>query len=109
MVAEIFIPIVLFLVVGAVLITYIFFRSKERQMIIEKGLDAEQIQELFKRREYPYLMMQIGIIAIGLGVGIGLGMIINEDYMGFFILTFLGIAAVLASLITKKLQAQNES
>lgn len=101
---EVLIPITLFLVTGAVFITYIYFHSREKQLMIEKGLSHEQMMELLKKRSRPYLLMQIGIMAVGLGVGLGLGFLFNaEEYMGFFVLTFLGIAAILASVVAKSM------
>ena len=44
----VFIPIVMFLVIGLVLVTFFYFRSREKQLMIEKGLSYEQMMELLK-------------------------------------------------------------
>ena len=35
----VFIPIVTVLVIGIILVSYFFFKSRERQLLIEKGMD----------------------------------------------------------------------
>ena len=52
---EFFIPIVLFLVAGAVFISWIYYRSKEKQMMIEKGMSYEQMVEFLKLKRKLYL------------------------------------------------------
>ena len=41
-VVAVFIPIVMFLVIGLIWVTFIYYRSRERQMLIDKGLSAEE-------------------------------------------------------------------
>ncbi len=104
MIPEQLIPIILFLVIGAVTISFIYFRSKEKQMMIEKGLTLEEMKELLAKRSRPYLLLQLGIISVGIGVGLGLGFLFGvEEYIAVFILIFLGVSAIMASLYTKKL------
>ena len=65
---EIFIPITLMLVVSASLMTFYYLRSRERQLLIEKGLDAASIKEFFNSRKADrssYNLMKIGIITVG--------------------------------------------
>ncbi|MCB9247920.1 MAG: hypothetical protein H6613_04920 [Ignavibacteriales bacterium] len=52
-----------------VVATYIYFRARERQMMIEKGLTPEQISELFKSKRNPYTWLKLGVIIIGAGLG----------------------------------------
>ena len=49
-VIAVFIPIVFFLVIGLVLVISIFYKSKEKQMLIEKGLSAEEIKKFFEEK-----------------------------------------------------------
>jgi len=75
-VVAVFIPIILFLVIGVVLVSYYYLRSRERQILIEKGLDAESIKDFFvsKRSERSsYNLLKIGIISVAFGIGLGLG------------------------------------
>ncbi len=103
------IPIILFLVLGLVVITWIYFRSKERQMIIEKGLSYEQMQEFFKSRRDKFLFFKIGIVTFFFGLGLGIGMLLqsyyeNDAWVPFFIFTMTGIGFVVAFLWAKKLE-----
>ncbi len=62
----------MFLVTGAVLVTWIFYRSREKQLVIERGLDVEMIREIFKKKEYPYALLKMGIIIFFFGLGLGI-------------------------------------
>ncbi|MDR3627970.1 MAG: DUF6249 domain-containing protein [Ignavibacteriaceae bacterium] len=108
----VFVPIVLFLVVGMVMVSAHYFRYRERQMLIEKGLDAQSIKEFFENKKSPYALMKIGIIAIAFGIGLGIGMALEDytykDYwIPFALFTFTGIGFVLANVIAQKLEAKN--
>ncbi|MCF6271287.1 MAG: hypothetical protein L3J41_16360 [Melioribacteraceae bacterium] len=108
---EIFIPIILFLVIGVVLITYIYFRSREKQMVIERGLDIDVIKEIFKRREYPYALLKAGIIILFFGLGLGVGLLINvytgvEEWIPFLIFVGSGLGFVLAFYAGKKAEVR---
>lgn len=101
MIFEILIPIILFLVCGAVIITFIFYRSREKQMVIERGLDIEFIKELFRKREYPYALLKIGIIVLFFGLGLGIGMLIHvytgiEEWIPFLIFVGAGLGFIIA-------------
>jgi len=110
-VVGVFIPIIFFLVVGLVLVTAFYLRSRERQMLIDKGLDAQSIKEFFERKQgpgHPYLLMQLGIIILAFGIGLGLGMMLqaydNEDYwIVLFMFSFTGIGFIVANIVTQKL------
>ena len=47
----VFIPIISVIVTGLVLVTWFYFRSKEKQMMIEKGMSYEQMIELMTNHE----------------------------------------------------------
>jgi hypothetical protein len=109
---ELFVPIVLFLVTGIVIVSFIYYKSKEKQLLIEKGFSPEQILELFKRKIDPYILMKIGIILFFFGLGLGLGMWLedmnfnhkdygNDYWIPLCMFTFTGVGFVLASLTNK--------
>ncbi|MCL5029825.1 MAG: hypothetical protein M1480_12505 [Bacteroidetes bacterium] len=109
-VIAVFIPIISVLVIGMIFVTYFYFHSREKQLLIEKGLDANAVKEYFEGKKDPYILMKIGIIAIGFGVGLGLGLILQDytdkDYwVPFSLFTLTGVGFVVANLISKKLNA----
>jgi hypothetical protein len=108
------IPIVFFLVVGLILVTAFYFRSRERQMLIDKGLDAQAIKDFFERKQKPrpFLLMQLGIIILTFGIGLGLGIMLEENTdQGFWIVLLMfsltGIGFIIANGVTLKLQNRN--
>ena len=106
---EIFIPIVLFLVVGLVLVTFFYFRSKEKQMMMDKGLSYEQMMELLKFKSDHLLTLKFGIIVVFFGLGLGLGYLFrgwtyDEEWMAFTIITMTGLGFVVAYLVARKIK-----
>ena len=102
------------LIVGLVIVTYFYFRARERQMMIEKGLSPEQITELFKSKRNPYTWLKLGIITIGEGLGIGFGVMAeqaewNEGLIPLFIITFIGLGFVAAFFIARKFEKEDEA
>ena len=100
------------LIIGLVLVTFFYLRSRERQMIIEKGLTPEQINEMFKSKRNPYLWLKLGVITIGTGLGIGLGIIAEESgmYEGFIplsIMTLIGLGFVGAFFVARKFEMED--
>jgi uncharacterized membrane protein YkgB len=105
--------ILITLIIGLVLATYFYFRSKERQMMIEKGLSPEQISELFKSKRNPYIWLKLGIIIIGAGLGIGFGVMaayaeLNEGLISLSIITLTGLGFVGAFFISRKFEKEDE-
>jgi predicted acyltransferase len=108
-VVGVFVPIVLFLVTGLVLVTYYYFRSREKQMLIDKGLDAESIKQFYENKKDPYRLLKIGIICIAFGVGLGIGLYFQEVtekdfWVPFALFTFTGIGFVIANLVARGLE-----
>ena len=109
-VVAVFIPIVMFLVIGLIWVTFIYYRSRERQMLIEKGLSAEEIKQFFQQKKDPFILMKIGIISIFFGIGLGFGLML-EDYTSkeywvpFLLFVVTGIGFVTANLYSRKLSA----
>jgi len=60
-VIAVFIPIIITLVVGLVLISSLYFRSKEKQMMMDKGLSYEQMMELLKVKTDHLFTLKAGI------------------------------------------------
>lgn len=108
----ILIPIVFTLVSGLVLITYIYFRSKEKQILIEKGMDAETIKSFYENKKDNFLMLKIGVISIAFGLGLGLGLMLEdwtmkEYWVPFFIFLFTGIGFVVSNFVARNLEKKN--
>lgn len=109
----VFIPIVMFLVIGIVLLSTGYFKFRERQMLIEKGLDAQSIKEFYIQKRDPYILMKIGIISIFFGIGLGLGLYLNGEtdkdfWVPFLLFTCTGIGFVVANIAGKKLDSKKE-
>ena len=107
-VIAVFIPIVTVLVTGLVIVTFFYLRSRERQMLIDKGLSAESIKEFFDTKKDPYRLLKIGIITVAFGISLGLGLwledMTSKDYWTpFSIFTITGIGFVIASIVSNKL------
>ena len=108
----VFIPIVMFLVIGLIFVTYLYYRSRERQMLIEKGLSAEEIKQFFQKQKDYFILTKIGIICIFFGIGMGLGFLSGADeaaretWMPTSIFVFTGMGFVAANLIGNKLRKQ---
>ena len=115
-VVAVFIPIIMFLVIGVVLVSYYYLRSRERQILIEKGLDAESIKEFFnsKRSEKSsYNLMKIGIISVAFGLGLGLGIALGdrggEDFwVPLFLFVFTGAGFIVANIVGEKLDNKDK-
>ncbi len=107
-VVAVFIPIVGTLVIGIILVSYFFFRSRERQMLIEKGMDAQSIKDFFEGKKDPFRMLKIGIVTICFGLGLGFGIMLNQEthqdhWVPLFLFTVTGIGFVVANLVSRKL------
>jgi len=107
----VFVPIIFFIVIGLVIVVSVYFRSRERQMLIEKGLDAQSIKEFFENKKDPYVLMKIGIITLSFGIGLGIGLML-QDYNGkdywvpFMLFVFTGLGFISANFIVKKLESK---
>ena len=111
-VVAVFIPIIMTLVIGAVLIIYFYLKSKEKQMLIEKGLSAEEIKKFFEEKRDGLWLMKIGIISIFFGLGLGIGMMLQdattkEYWIPFSLFVGTGIGFVIANVLSDKMKRQN--
>ena len=109
----VFIPIIFILVIGLGYVTFIFYRSRERQMLIEKGLSAEEIKQFFEKKRDYFILFKMGIIAIFFGIGLGLGMISGdgsggerEIWLHSSIFIFTGLGFVVANILGNKMRKQ---
>jgi Na+/melibiose symporter-like transporter len=105
---------VFFLVTGIVLVSWIFFRSKEKQMMIEKGLSYEQMVELLRTKRDPFLILKLGVLTLFVGFGLGLGFLFNnwttyEEWIPFWIVTMTGLGFIFGFMISRKMKNGNDN
>jgi hypothetical protein len=108
-VVAVFIPIIITLVIGVVLIVHFYLHSKEKQMLIEKGLSAEEMKKFFEEKRDGLTLMKIGIISICFGLGLGFGMILEDNtskeyWVPLFIFVGTGIGFVIANVLSDKMK-----
>lgn len=108
-VVAVFIPIVMFLIIGLIWVTAIYYRSRERQMLIEKGLSAEDMKKFFEQKKDPFWLMKVGIICIFFGIGLGIGLMsggeeTREVVTPTTIFVFTGLGFVIANIYGNKLR-----
>jgi len=95
------IPIFITLVVGIVSIAGMYFGTRERQMLIEKGLSPSEVKEFLKKKRDKNLLLKMGYIMIFFGLGIGLGTYLQdvttkEYYVPLCIFVLTGVGFILA-------------
>jgi hypothetical protein len=100
------IPIISVLVIGIVIITAIYFKSREKQMLIEKGLSPEEIKQFYHEKKDQFRLMKIGIVILFFGLGLGLGLILQEEmgqdyWVPFLMFTFTGAGFIIANLASR--------
>ncbi len=124
----VFIPIIMVLVTGLVIVTLLYLRFKEKQIMIEKGLSPEQMIDLLKTKERDsknkYYLLKSGIILIFLVIFGIIGNMIDRAFFNYMDnsqgyyhddpvygvwLAFLGlgIGAVAAHFIARKLEVKD--
>jgi len=122
------VPIIMFLVIGVVISLYFFFRSKDRQLIIEKGLSSEEIQKMFRYKWNPYLWLKVGIVTVCGSLGLLIGNYLmwafplrerdfdggytytdaNGVMMAFSIIFTIGAGFILAFYLSRKIEREEE-
>jgi intracellular septation protein A len=105
----VFIPIIFFLVTGVVLVTAIFFKSREKQLLIERGMSTDDIKLFYQEKKDPYRLLKIGIIILFFGLGLGIGLILHEEtdknyWVPFLMFTMTGIGFIAANLYSRNLE-----
>lgn len=112
--SEVFIPIILFLVVGLVGVSFLYFRFKERQLMFEKGISFQEMAEFLKKKRNPVLWLKTGIVLtlFGLGLGIGIGLEranYGDHWIPMFIFGFTGIGFIISFFVGRKFGETEEN
>jgi len=107
-VVAVFIPIIFFIVTGLVMVTFFYFRSREKQMLIEKGLSSDEIKTFYDKKKDPFILMKIGIISIFFGIGLGMGIMLQENtgqefWIPFLLFVSSGLGFVLANIFGRSM------
>lgn len=103
------IPIILFLVTGAVIITALYLRSREREMILSKDYTADEIKSLLAPGEKKKgALIVTGILTLAFGLGMITGTLVKQatgvnDYIPFIMFTFVGAGLIVSYYVREKL------
>ncbi|MCX7876586.1 MAG: hypothetical protein N2321_10530 [Melioribacteraceae bacterium] len=80
----VFIPIIFIIVTGFVIVTIVYLKSREKQLMIEKGLSADQIAQLLSEKEHSnknrFILLKSGIVLIFLVLFGMIGNMIDRAY-----------------------------
>lgn len=106
------IPIVAIVATALILITAFYYKSREKQLLIEKGLGADQIKEFFESKKDPNRLLKIGIIIFAFGLGLGLGIMMEdttskEYWIPLLLFTFTGLGFIASGLVSRKYDVKN--
>ena len=101
------IPIIAIIATALILITAFYYKSREKQLLIEKGLSPEQIKEFFEAKKDPNRLLKFGIIIFAFGLGLGLGIMLEdftskEYWIPLLLFTFTGLGFVASGLVARK-------
>jgi Na+/melibiose symporter-like transporter len=106
---EFMIPIVMFIVTGAIVITFLFFRSREREMILAKDYTAEELMLLLNPgSKKKGVLVVLGILTASFGLGMLIGTMVHNatgenDYIPFIMFIFVGIGLITSFYVREKL------
>jgi hypothetical protein len=80
--ADVLVPIFLFLAIAAVFIIHLVGRHRERMMMVERGLSAEYIKAIYAKsiQRDPLASLKWGILFAFAGVALMLGLVL-ENYL----------------------------
>lgn len=98
--AEFLIPIFMSMSAAAVVIIWITTRHRERVLMIEKGMESEQVRALYARdpnRRDPLASLKWGLLLVFSGIGILLGNFLHEYFHADEGVT-IGMVSVLAGI-----------
>jgi len=112
-VVAVFVPIIITLVVGMIVLTGMYFDSKAKQMLIEKGLSTAEIKEFLHKKKDAHLLLKIGIIMTFFGLGLGLGLFLEDAttkkyFVPLAIFVATGIGFILANKYGNKKESSSE-
>jgi hypothetical protein len=81
--SELVIPLVFFLVVGAIWGSVILTRHKERMTMLDKGMSPEDIKQLYVRgagQVNPFTSLKWGMVFVAVGLAVLIGMWLRANY-----------------------------
>lgn len=101
------IPIIAIIATALILITAFYFKSREKQLLIEKGLGADQIKEFFESKKDPNGLLKFGVIIFAFGLGLGLGIMMHDAtskdfWVPLLLFTFTGLGFIGSGFIARK-------
>jgi hypothetical protein len=107
--------VLFFFSIAAIWGAIIFTRHRERVLMIEKGLTAEEIRSLYARsvRNRPLLSLKWGIVFVAIGLAIVVSLVadqvyfVNEGIYPAMIILFAGLGLVIFYRIAKKVGPEN--
>lgn len=110
---ELFVPIAFFASIAFILYYYFRYRYLERQALIEKGANVEELKDILKKypRQHTYHtanMAKWGIIFIAIGLAILIGNYFSDVVMLALIFIFPGIGLLLfyKFILTRKAEEE---
>lgn len=108
----VFIPIIAIIATALVIAAAIYYKSREKQLLIEKGLSPEQIKEFFEAKKDPNRLLKFGIIIFAFGLGLGLGIMMEdatskEYWIPLLMFTLTGLGFVVSGLVSRKYDVKN--
>jgi hypothetical protein len=108
----VFIPIIGIVATALVILAAIYYKSREKQLLIEKGLSPEQIKEFFESKKDPNRLLKYGIIIVAFGLGLGLGIMMEdatskEFWIPLLLFTGTGLGFVVSGLVSRKFEVKN--
>lgn len=106
------IPIVAIIATALVLITAFYYKSREKQLLVEKGLSPEVIKEFFEAKKDPTRLLKYGIIIFAFGLGLGLGIMMEDStskeyWVPLLLFTFTGLGFVASGIVSRKYEVKN--
>ena len=115
MIAEILIPISLFLAIFGIIYLYLSTRNKERLALIEKGIDASifMCRDKSSTSFSKIILLNLALLLMGIGIGVFIALLLstytslNEGALyPATIFTMAGAALFIGFTMTKKLDQQ---
>jgi hypothetical protein len=94
--------------------TVVYFKSREKQLLIEKGMSYQEMADFLKnskKNRDNFILLKLGVIIIFFGVGMGAGMLLDaitgyDEWIGFLIVTMTGGGFLAAHYIAKHEEAK---
>lgn len=107
--------ITMFLIIGLISISWIYFRFKERQLMFEKGMNSEEMSSLLKTKtkRSPYILVKLGVVTVIFSFGLLVGLLVEyyegpEALISFPIILSIGAGFIAAFFVGKKLEEKEQ-